>query len=155
MLLDATDPFADVQRGASATDARHRVTISGLWSPGAGFMLSSVFRYRSALPYNVVAGVDLNRDGVNYDLPPDVVSLNSGRGAAFSQLDLRLSKGFSLAGHGRAEIQVEGFNVFNARNPGGFVGNRRSAVHGQPTIYAGDFKAGEQRIAQFGLRLEF
>jgi hypothetical protein len=131
------------------------VTFSGLWSPGAGVTLSSVFRYRSALPYNVLAGVDLNRDGVNYDLPPDVVTLNSGRGARFSQLDVRLSKRFALAGQARAEVQVEGFNVLNASNPGAFVGNRRSALYGQPTAYAGDFKAGEQRIAQLGLRLEF
>jgi hypothetical protein len=154
-LLDATDPFAEVQLGPSATDARHRVTVSGLWSPGAGVMLSSVFRYRSALPYNVTAGVDLNRDGINYDLPPDVVGLNSGRGAEFSQLDVRVSKSVRLSGRARVEIQVEGFNVLDASNPGAFVGNRRSALYAQPTVYAGDFKAGEQRIAQVGLRLEF
>jgi hypothetical protein len=31
----------------------------------------------------------------------------------------------------------------------------RSATFGQPTTFSGDFRRGEQRIAQLGLRLEF
>ena len=41
------------------------------------------------------AGVDLNQNGVNFDLPPGVTTLNSARYADFKQMDLRLSRFFT------------------------------------------------------------
>ena len=41
--------------------------------PRAGFTFSPIFRYRSKTPYNVILGVDTNRDGTTTnDLPPGV-----------------------------------------------------------------------------------
>jgi hypothetical protein len=132
------------------------VTISGIWSPGAGFTFAPIFRYRSKLPFNITAGQDLNLDNNNFDLPPDVSTVNAGRGADYKQLDFRLSKKFRFGG-GRTGVELIGemFNVTNAKNPAGFVGNRRAANFGQPTEFAGDFQRGEQRMAQVGLRFEF
>jgi hypothetical protein len=154
-LLDATNPFSDAQFGPSRTDARHRVTISGVWSPGAGFTIAPIFRFRSRLPYNITAGSDLNRDGVNFDLPPGITSVRAGRGANFSQLDVRVSKRVRFLGRTRLELLAEVFNLYNASNPAGFVGNMRSSQFGQPTAFAGDAGLGEQRLAQLGIRLEF
>ncbi len=154
-LLNAFDPFSDAQFGPSSTDARHRVTISGIWSPGAGFTFAPIFRYRSKLPFNITAGQDLNRDNNNFDLPPDVSTTNAGRGATYKQLDFRLSKRFHFSGHTGFELIGEVFNLTNSKNPAGFIGNRRSALFGQATEFAGDFQRGEQRMAQFGVRLEF
>jgi hypothetical protein len=153
-LLDATQPFSAAQFGPSATDARHRVTISGVWSPGAGFTVAPIFRFHSRLPYNMRAGSDLNRDGVNFDLPPGITTVMAGRGASFSQLDVRVSKLFHLR-RTRLQLLAEVFNVFDARNPAGFVGNMASSQFGQPTAFAGDAGLGEQRLAQLGVRLEF
>jgi hypothetical protein len=153
-LVDAYDPFSPAQFGPSSTDARHRVTISGVWSPGAGFTIAPVFRFRSKLPYSILAGTDLNLDGFNYDLPPGVATVNAGRGANFSQLDFRVSKVFPL-GRTRVRLLAEVFNAYNAMNPDFFVGNMASSVFAQPTAFAGDAGLGEQRVAQLGIRFEF
>jgi hypothetical protein len=94
-LVDAWDPFSPAQFGPSATDARHRITFSGVWSPGAGLTIAPVFRFRTKLPSNISAGSDLKLDGFNFGLPPGVATVNGGRGASFSQLDVRISKVFS------------------------------------------------------------
>ena len=44
-------------------------------------------------------------------------TVNCSRGAAFSQFNLRVSKGFRLVGTTRIEAIAEVFNLFNARNP--------------------------------------
>jgi hypothetical protein len=154
-LLDALNPLSDAQFGPSATDARHRVTISGVWSPGGGFTVAPIFRFRSKLPYNITAGQDLNRDNNNFDLPPDVSTTNAGRGATYKQLDVRLSKRFRFNARTGIELIGEGFNLTNSKNPAGFVGNRRASNFGQPTEFAGDFQRGEQRMFQLGARVEF
>ena len=53
------------------------------------------------------------------------------------------------------ELIAEIFNLFNYKNPAGFVANMAASNFGQPTDYAGDFQRGEQRVAQLGLRFEF
>ncbi|MBX7185470.1 MAG: TonB-dependent receptor [Vicinamibacteria bacterium] len=153
--LNAFDPFNEQQMAYTRTDARHRVTINGTWNAPGGFRLSPVFRYKSKTPYNVVAGTDLNRDGTNFDLPPGVTTLNSARGADFKQFDLRLSRYITIKKDKRIELIAEGFNVTNAKNPGGFVGSKAASNFGQPTSYAGDFQRGEQRLFQLGARFEF
>jgi hypothetical protein len=152
--LNAFDPFADNQEGPVRTDARHRFTVNGTWNAPGGFRVSPIFRYKSKTPYNVITGVDSNLDGLNYDLPAGVTSLNSARGADFKQFDLRLAKTFNVMGK-RLELIGEGFNVTNATNPGGFVSQRNNANFGKPTTYAGDFQRGEQRLFQLGVRFEF
>ena len=52
------DPYKDEQEAPTRSDSRHRFTVSGTWSPGAGFFISPIFRYKSKAPYNVITGVD-------------------------------------------------------------------------------------------------
>jgi hypothetical protein len=161
--VEASDPFGAVQEGPTGTDARHRVNVSGVASPGWGFTVAAIFRYRSRTPYTVITGRDDNQDGANFDLPPGSATVNQARGADFKQLDLRISRRFGL-GEGRtaAELIVEAFNVTNARNPSNFEGNQtRTGEFGQPRNFAGDagaigeVRGGEQRQARVGLRLTF
>ena len=154
-LVNQFDPFGDIQEGPTNTDARHRVTASGVWTPGWDFTIAPVIRYRTATPYNVITGTDDNRDGANFDPPAGTPHVNNARGASFSQVDLRLSKRFRLGGSVRLEAIAEGFNIFNDKNPATFSGNMRASNFGQPTEFAGDFQRGEQRLLQLGLRLEF
>ena len=151
-VINAYDPFS--QEAPTRTDARHRFNFNGTWMPGYGVKISPIFRYRSKTPFNAITGTDDNRDGVVYDLPAGVTTLNSRRGADFKQFDLRLSKVFSL-GRTRLELIGEGFNLTNAKNPGGFIANMTSAQFGKPQNYAGDFQRGEQRIFQLAARVEF
>jgi hypothetical protein len=155
-VLDMFDPFADRQEGPVRTDSRHRITASAVWSPGAGVTIAPIFRYKSAQAFNIITGTDDNRDGLNYDLPAGVNNLNSGRGADFKQLDVRVSKKFRL-GKGRTGIELigEGFNLTNAENPNTYVAARNDPNFGQPTKFAGDFRQSEQRLFQIGARLEF
>jgi hypothetical protein len=155
-VLDMFDPYKDEQEAPTRSDSRHRFTISGTWSPGAGFFISPIFRYKSKAPYNVITGVDSNRDGTTTnDLPAGVSSFNSARGADFKQFDLRASKKFNVGSRARFEVIGEVFNLFNSKNPGGFISTMTASNFGQPTEFAGDFQRGEQRVGQIGLRFEF
>jgi hypothetical protein len=130
--------------------------VSGTWEPGAGFTISPIFRYKSKTPYNVILGVDANKDGTTTnDLPPGVDRYNSARGSDFKQFDLRAAKRFGLGSRTRLELIAEVFNLFNSKNPGDYIANMQADNFGQPTTYAGDFQRGEQRVGQLGIRLEF
>lgn len=154
-VLNAYDPFADNQENPVRVDARHRVTISGTYVPGWGLQFSPILRYRSKTPFNVIVGRDVNGDGLNWDLPQGVETLNSGRGSDFFQVDVRVSKKFSLSKRVRLEALAEVFNLTNDTNPTTFIANQLDPLFGKPTRFAGDFRQTEQRQAQFGLRLEF
>jgi outer membrane receptor protein involved in Fe transport len=185
-IIDATDPYNDRQFGPTRrTDARHRLNITGVFEMPGGFQVSPIFRFRSALPVWLIENIDLNRDGQNNDLPETAYAydglnddgsvrlkelgpcetINCGRGAPFSQLNLRITKTFPLGGRVRLEAIGEIFNVFNAKNPDGFVFPSRrvnsaadptlSADFLRPTEYAGDFQNPEQRVGQIGFRLSF
>jgi outer membrane receptor protein involved in Fe transport len=187
-IQNAADPFNDVQFGPSRrSDARHRATISAIISLPAGFQVSPIWRYRSALPVNIVEGVDLNGDNVNDDIPArafafdgvgkpakdigECKTVNCGRGASLSQINLRVSKGFAIAPGLRVEAIAEVFNLLNTKNPSGFgpatqfrdprllIGDDGRATENpnflQPVTYAGDFQEPEQRVGQIGFRVIF
>ncbi len=155
----------------SRTDARHTGNVSAVIQAPWGITISPFFLFRSALPVSTTEGVDLNRNGENNDLPAkayafdgvgkppkeigDCKTWNCSRGAKRTQVNLRVSKAFPLAGWGRIEAIGEVFNLFNAKNPTAFVTNRQSSNFMQPTEYAGDFQNTEQRVGQIGFRFSF
>jgi outer membrane receptor protein involved in Fe transport len=152
--IDQFNAFGDPEN-PTRSDFRHRVTASAVWSPAWGLTIAPIFRYKSAQAYNIITGVDNNRDGTNRDLPPGVTTLNSGRGADFSQLDIRVSKRIRLGNRAGFELIGEGFNVFNNDNPNTYVASMTSGSFGKPQRFAGDFRQSEQRLFQLGVRLEF
>lgn len=111
-IQDATDPFAAVQDGPSTSDATYLVSLSAIIPLPWQMQVSPLFYYRSALPVFIVEGIDRNNDFVNNDIPDrafafddvgqpprDIGScrtINRGRGAASSQVSLRLSRPFAL-----------------------------------------------------------
>jgi Carboxypeptidase regulatory-like domain/TonB dependent receptor len=136
-IQNSADPFSDVQNGpARRSDSRHRATVSAIFALPYGVQVSPIWRYRSALPVNIVEGVDLNNDGVNNDIPlrayafdgvgnaPKDIgpceTINCGRGASLNQLNLRVSKAFAVGAGIRVEAIAEVFNLFNRKNPSGF-----------------------------------
>ena len=76
-------------------------------------------------------------------------------------MNLRMSYNLRLFGTARAELIGEVFNLFNAKNPGGFntaqftTAGAANSGFMQPTTFAGDFQAGEQRVGQIGFRFSF
>jgi hypothetical protein len=153
------------ERGRSDNDQRHVLAVSGtLAAPEtggdgmwrriiAGFQLSPIFRYGSALPFNIVRGDDLNFDGNTNDRPTGV-GRNTGEGFDFASLDIRLSRRIRFAEHAGLEVIAEAFNLFNRANfqlPNGTIGTGAtpSSRFGQPN------GAADPRQIQFGLRLSF
>jgi len=192
LVQDATNPLADVQLGPTfRTDARHKVTISAVIQAPWGIYVSPIFRYRSATPIHIWYGYDNNRDGVSNDIyttaykftgiddagVPSYKEMGAcetvlcGRGAALSQLNLRVAKTIRVGSRINLEAIGEVFNLFNAINPayvtqgpqgyGAFyVGTLATHTPNttsfmKPTGYAGDSGQPEQRVGQLGFRITF
>jgi outer membrane receptor protein involved in Fe transport len=175
---DVLNPFSDFQLGPSTRlDSRHRITASGIVRLPYDFQTSATLVYRSALPVTTLQGVDANADGLNADHTPTAYrftgmdnetgaatfeeagtceTVNCSRRAPFSQVNLRVSRSFKIAGTARVEAMFELFNVFNAKNP--FIPastNLNNSQFMQPTAFSGDVGQAEQRMAQLGARLSF
>ena len=183
LIQDIHDPFGEVQQGPSArTDSRHMASVSAIVQAPWSIRVASILQYRSALPVHTFEGVDLNGDGMLNDntalayvytgLADDnratfeegapCETVNCSRRAGFSQVNLRVSRAFSLGGSVRIEAIGEVFNLFNAKNPSFLLTQRRMLGPGsanpgfmQPNAYAGDVGQPEQRVGQVGFRITF
>ena len=152
-------------KGLSDNDQRHRLTLSGTFNTPAGlenrfaraafggFQVSYIYTYASRLPFNVLAGSDLNGDSTNNDRPRGL-GRNTGRGFDFASFDLRLARRFAVTERLNLELLAEGFNLFNRANfsvPNNNFGTGATppATFGQPTA------AFDPRQIQLGFRLNF
>ncbi len=156
--VNPLNPLCDACTGPLNTDARHKLTFGGTYNAPWGINVSGMFRYRSATPYTLHAANDRNGDGFRLDLTPGVSEVNSERGSSFSQLDVRLSREFTLSGAFSIEVIAEVFNLFNEENPNNFTPIFDSAGNAtgiRPTSFAGDPLQGEQQLIQLGARLRF
>jgi len=145
--------------GPLNTDARHKLTVSGLYNGPWGLLVAGMYRYRSDLPITLHSNRDLNGDGFRIDLAPGVSHVNSARtDSSFQQFDLRLSKEFTFGDRLSLELVAEMFNVFNEENPASFAlifDANGNPIGTQPTAFAGDPLQGEQRLTQLGVRVRF
>jgi outer membrane receptor protein involved in Fe transport len=190
LVQDSTHPFADIQYGPAArTDARHKVTVSAVLQLPGDFTVSPIYRFRSALPLHIWYGYDNNLDGVSNDAYTTAYrytgisdtgvasfeeigpceTINCGRGASLSQMNLRVSKRVKLGGTMNLEVIGEVFNLFNSINPNFGVGALSSTrfftgtlanhtpnpVFLRPNGFAGDTGQPEQRVGQIGVRFSF
>ena len=147
-------------RGLSDNDQRHVLAVSGtLAAPEtghggpwrrviAGFQVSPIFRYGSALPFNIVTGNDRNNDSNANDRPAGV-GRNTGKGFDFASFDLRLSRHIKFTERYGLEVIAEAFNMFNRANFQLPIATSSNPRFGQPTA------AADPRQIQFGLRLSF
>ena len=138
--------------GPSRGDLRHRVNVGMNTDLIGGFRVSANFRAQSGSPYNITTGTDLNGDGVHNERPIGVTR-NSGRGAAYQNLDValtwRLSLGQRRSPDGlrggvskppardadlfRFEVFARATNVLNLVNPQNVSGVLTSPFFGLPT----------------------
>ncbi len=161
----------------SRTDARHSGTIAAVYQAPWGITVSPFFIYRSALPVSTIEGIDRNANSERNDIPDRAFQFsavgqapkdigpcetwNCGRGAKRTQFNLRVSKSVNLWKSARVEAIAEIFNLFNAKNPSGFITGRLLGTGAanvnfmQPTNYSGDFQTAEQRLGQIGFRFSF
>ena len=145
-IQNSADPFNDVQFGPSRrSDARHRVTISAIIQPPWGIQVSPIWRYRSALPVNIIEGVDLNNDGVNDDIPlrafafdgrrasrrKDIgacKTINCGRGAACRSSTCACRRASAIAGQHAHRGDRRGVQPVQREEPVGLRARRRSSA---------------------------
>ena len=178
--VDPTDLAKDW--GRSDNDQRHRLVISGsINSPSGpastpwehlshGFQLSTMLQYYSALPFNIVSGVNSLQgtagrpfaDGsvatANFDVRSvRMIERNAGVGNDFFTMSLRLSRAFRLGGNRRVEGLLEAFNLTNRANP--VARNNSFGTGSYPTAPLATFNTvtavGDPRTLQLGLRVSF
>ena len=153
--VNPLNPACDECFGPLNTDARHRVTLSATVRAPFAINVGTVVRYRSGLPYTEWTGEDIDADGFAMDLPVGVAHVNNLRGEDMMQVDLRVSREFSLGGRFGIEALAEVFNLLNDENPARFVGNRKANNFRQPTVWAGSPLQPEQRLLQLGVRFRY
>jgi hypothetical protein len=165
----------------SNIDEPHVVIGNVNYSLPLGIDIASSMRFASGRPFTARAGTtDLNADGQTNDRPiVDGVMFkrNSFRNAGFKDVSLRVQKNFILT-RGTVSLSMEAFNLFNFNNvtlgaaqmvygPGTVAGASGVAAAPVPATFMqyrdadGNYisnngnSAGDPRMIQFGLRLQF
>jgi len=145
-LADAYSRGPEV--GPSASDRRHALVLSSAIQLPANVVTGVIYTFRSTTPFNALAGVDLNNDGSsttdfvpgtnrgqgNRDTAAMLAAVNAYRASrtpalapisesqidksTFNRVDLRVTKGFGIAGR-KIELVGQVFNLFGTDNLGG------------------------------------
>jgi outer membrane receptor protein involved in Fe transport len=164
--------------GPSAADRRHNLVASGSVNLRWGFVLGAIWTVRSSLPFDALAGKDLNSDGSNTDYVPGTSAdqgnrdLNLGlvnawraknglgpiaasqiASSRLNQLDVRLSKSFALGERFRLTAIGQVFNVLGTNNLGG-VGSTQ-VTNALSNSFGEILTALPRQQAELALRLTF
>lgn len=138
-FVDTANPSADF--GPSSADRRHALVVSGTFELPFNFSVGAVWTVRSQLPFSAISGLDLNKDGFVTDFVPgttrnqgarnlDLGKVNAWRAGsglapvsesqidstAFSSVDVRLNKAFSIGGERKLNAFIQVFNLANRTN---------------------------------------
>jgi hypothetical protein len=111
-----------LDRGLSEFDQRHKLVIAGVFdSPWhqqilSGFELSPIFTYHSGLPFNLLAGGEINGDNHTTNERPIGSPRDTGLGPNFVTFDMRLGWHHKLSDKADLQLTAEGFNIANRTN---------------------------------------
>jgi hypothetical protein len=103
----------------SNIDQRHQFMANALVFLPMDFEVATTMRFNTGRPYSANAGSDLNRDGNIRDravIDGKVVTRNTYRNTNFSEVNLRVQRGFRLPNAARLILSLELFNLLNAAN---------------------------------------
>ncbi len=139
----------------SGSDRRHRLVVSGIYQAPYGINVSTIMDFRSALPFNIHSGADLNSDGFGSDLAsgipyntgrdPNLDAINAYRTGLgsdpvnrddianpnFINVDLRVQKAFAIKGPHQMQAIFQVLNLLDRANFNVPNGNMRSSGFGQ------------------------
>jgi outer membrane receptor protein involved in Fe transport len=112
-VCDPYHPFAPGDYGPSGEDVTHRAVIAGTFVTPGKFQLSTLFQAESARPITLTTP-----DGTRAVINGTESTLDQFRGTPYVQMDLRVTRPFTL--HDRWTVMpfIEMFNLFNRNNPG-------------------------------------
>ena len=165
--VTAVNPFSlGQERADSLNDVRNIFNLNAIFNLPAGFKANPLFVARSGMPYTPIIGFDTQNDANDLNdraiVNGVVAGRNSMRQPAFSSLDLRLVKDFTLKGEGHhLDLFMDVFNLAGAKNLR-FDANGLSyfgdAAHpvfsaGEPLFAPGVTRMGGPRAIQFTARL--
>jgi len=111
-VCDPQNPFAAGDYGPSGEDVRHRFVVVGTYQMPGGVQLAALAQVESARPFTLTSQGD--RAVVNGVR----TALDQVRGAPYIQVDLRLSRPFTIRDRYSLTPFAEFFNLFNRNNPG-------------------------------------
>ena len=143
------------ETGPADFDRRHRVNFAGVMQFPFGFRIGSLLWAATGTPFDIITGSNLTGDTVTR---PPGFTRNTGRGPGMVQLDVRLTKVFSLerASEGKhshprrsMEFSVDAFNAFNHTNVTSIIGVVSSPLFGQGAA------AGPARTIQLSAKYSF
>jgi hypothetical protein len=144
----------DRDKGPSDLALDHVLQVNGLVELPYQIHFSGIFRAQSGFHFSrsPATGVLVDPDG---DAAVNGIDVDAGRNAFTApplvNLDLRVTKRFTITGRIKADVLVEFFNVLNRQNPAA-VG-RQEGVALQP--FGETIQVLTGREGQIGLRLEF
>jgi hypothetical protein len=156
------------ERGRSQQDQPQRFVLSG-WTRGPWDVeVSGLVTIGSGVPFNILAGSDLNGDGDGGTFPNDrarrtpadpatAVPRNAGRLPYEATIDLRVSRRFPFVGRSTIEPLFEMFNVLNRVNyteVNNVFGTGAFPGEASPT-YGRFQRAAAPRQAQLAVRVAF
>jgi hypothetical protein len=169
------------EKALANNDRRHQIVVNVVWALPWGMQVGLFTQARSAVPFNVITGIDNNRDAHTTSDRPDLANpdgdpldpstyngnftgrpgnlpRNFARGPAYAEAHLRVSKMINLsrAKLDRLELFVEALNVTNYVNGATPTaqqgGSIRSALFGRPSQFHDD---SSPRRVEIGFRLDF
>jgi hypothetical protein len=161
----------------AVADRRQRLVLSGIVQLPFGAQASAIADFRSSLPFQPTTSLDLNGDGYTGDLPPGVARVSGCRGLdlgavntfrtgrnlaavndvscpGYANVDVRLSKFFTVADGHRLEVIAQLFNVANRANLNTATNNLTSGVFGQSTSIVPYINAPSRQF-EFAVRYQF
>ena len=175
-----TDPwntFGNNDRGPDENDRRQALSVSVIAPLPWGVQLATIVSLRNGNPWDVTAGVDLDRDGNNQDRPAGLQKNSGGTKSetnlgiinAFRQsrnlapitmeqltrtsgdrvVDLRATKQFRAGAKMRFDVFLEAYNLLNAVN---FENPSGVITSGSFATYT---TARDARQIQWGTRIQF
>jgi carboxypeptidase family protein len=114
-VCDPNHAFAPGDYGPSGEDVQHRFVLVGRFRLPAGFEVSTLGQAESARPFTMTTPVGTRAvvNGVE-------TTMDEFRGTPYIQLDMRVSRPFTLGERASLVPFVEFFNLFNRNNPGAF-----------------------------------
>ena len=175
-----TDPwntFGNDDRGLDENDRRQALSVSVIAPLPWGVQLATIVSLRNGNPWDVTAGVDLDRDGNNQDRPAGLQKNSGGtesetnlaiinafrrsrnlapitmdqltRTSADRVVDLRATKQFQIRNRTRFEVFLEAYNLLNGVN---FENPSGVITSGSFATYT---TARDARQIQWGARIQF
>jgi hypothetical protein len=121
-ISDPTNIHRDY--GTADTNITHNLVFQGLYQPAFsshalrflnGFELSTITYKNSGYPINVIAGTDLNNDGVVNDRPL-FASRNAYTGRGFAQVSAQIKRYFDVGEHVHLAAFIGAENLTNTNN---------------------------------------